>query len=33
MGVGRLNAMGWKARTAMQAGLAVAHSDFIASNG
>ena len=33
MDVGRLNAMGWKASTSMQDGLAVAYSDFIASNG
>ncbi|TXH72939.1 GDP-L-fucose synthase [Thiobacillus sp.] len=32
MDVGRLNAMGWKAHTAMQNGLAVAYQDFIASN-
>jgi hypothetical protein len=30
--VGRLNAMGWKATTTMQAGLAVAYQDFIAAN-
>src|SRR5512139_526833 len=33
MDVGRLNAMGWKASTTMQDGLAVAYSDFLASNG
>jgi GDP-L-fucose synthase len=33
MDVGRLNAMGWKASTTMQDGLAVAYADFIASNG
>src|SRR5512139_3164883 len=33
MDVGRLNAMGWKATTTMQDGLAVAYSDFLASNG
>jgi len=33
MDVGRLNAMGWQASTSMQDGLAVAYSDFIASNG
>jgi GDP-L-fucose synthase len=33
MDVGRLDAMGWKASTTMQDGLAVAYSDFIASNG
>ena len=33
MDVGRLNAMGWKAHTTMQAGLAVAYADFLASNG
>ena len=32
MDVGRLNAMGWKATTTMQSGLAVAYQDFIASN-
>jgi GDP-L-fucose synthase len=32
MDVGRLNAMGWQASTTMQDGLAVAYSDFIASN-
>jgi GDP-L-fucose synthase len=32
MDVGRLNAMGWKATTTMQAGLAVAYQDFIAAN-
>ena len=32
MDVGRLNAMGWKARTTMQNGLAVAYQDFIAAN-
>lgn len=31
MDVGRLNAMGWKASTTMQAGLAVAYQDFLAS--
>ena len=30
--VGRLNAMGWKATTPMQSGLAVAYQDFIAQN-
>lgn len=29
MDVGRLNAMGWQAKTAMQAGLAVAYRDFL----
>jgi GDP-L-fucose synthase len=33
MDVGRLNAMGWTASTTMQDGLAVAYSDFLASNG
>lgn len=33
MDVGRLNAMGWKARTAMENGLAVAYRDFLAVNG
>jgi len=33
MDVGRLNAMGWRASTPMESGLAVAYSDFIASNG
>ena len=32
MDVGRLNAMGWKASTTMQSGLAVAYQDFIAKN-
>ena len=32
MDIGRLNAMGWKANTTMQAGLAVAYQDFLASN-
>ncbi len=32
MDVGRLNAMGWKASTTMQAGLAVAYQDFLAPN-
>ena len=32
MDVGRLNAMGWKASTPMQSGLAVAYQDFIAAN-
>jgi len=32
MDVGRLNAMGWKASTSMQSGLAVAYQDFIALN-
>ena len=31
MDVGRLNAMGWKASTSMQAGLAAAYRDFIAA--
>ena len=31
MDVGRLNAMGWKAITRMESGLAVAYSDFLAS--
>ena len=31
MDVGRLNAMGWKASTSMQAGLAAAYRDFIAT--
>jgi GDP-L-fucose synthase len=33
MDVGRLNAMGWKASTTMQDGLAVAYSDFVAHSG
>jgi len=33
MDVSRLNAMGWRASTPMERGLAVAYSDFIASNG
>ncbi len=33
MDVGRLNAMGWRASTSMQDGLAIAYADFIASNG
>ena len=33
MDVGRLNAMGWQASTTMQDGLAIAYSDFLASNG
>jgi GDP-L-fucose synthase len=33
MDVGRLNAMGWKATTGIQAGLAAAYADFIAGNG
>jgi GDP-L-fucose synthase len=33
MDVGRLNAMGWHARTSMESGLAAAYADFIASNG
>jgi GDP-L-fucose synthase len=33
MDVGRLNAMGWKASTSMQSGLAAAYADFIARNG
>ena len=33
MDVGRLNAMGWRASTPMESGLAAAYSDFIASNG
>jgi GDP-L-fucose synthase len=33
MDVGRLNAMGWQASTSMLDGLAVAYSDFLASNG
>jgi GDP-L-fucose synthase len=32
MDVGRLNAMGWHARTSMESGLAAAYADFIASN-
>src|SRR5512139_229653 len=32
MDVGRLNAMGWQARTSMESGLATAYSDFIAGN-
>jgi GDP-L-fucose synthase len=32
MDVGRLNAMGWKATTTMQDGLAVAYQDFLAAN-
>jgi len=32
MDVARLNAMGWKASTTMQSGLAVAYQDFIAAN-
>ena len=31
MDVGRLNAMGWQARTSMEVGLAAAYSDFVAS--
>jgi GDP-L-fucose synthase len=30
MDVGRLNAMGWTARTAMREGLAAAYEDFLA---
>jgi GDP-L-fucose synthase len=33
MDVERLNVMGWKAHTTMQAGLAVAYADFLASHG
>jgi len=33
MDVGRLNAMGWRASTPMERGLAVAYADFIASQG
>lgn len=33
MDVGRLNAMGWRASTSMQSGLAAAYADFIARNG
>ena len=33
MDVGRLNAIGWRASTPMERGLAAAYSDFIASNG
>ena len=33
MDVGRLNAMGWRASTPMERGLAAAYADFIASNG
>src|SRR5512139_932465 len=32
MDVGRLNAMGWQARTSMQSGLATAYADFIVGN-
>jgi GDP-L-fucose synthase len=32
MDVGRLNAMGWKAGTTMQNGLAAAYRDFMAGN-
>jgi GDP-L-fucose synthase len=32
MDVGRLNAMGWKANTSMQNGLAVAYQDFLAAS-
>jgi GDP-L-fucose synthase len=32
MDVGRLNAMGWKASTTMQSGLAVAYQDFMVVN-
>ena len=32
MDVGRLNAMGWRASTSMQDGLAIAYADFIAGN-
>ncbi|MHB1188818.1 MAG: GDP-L-fucose synthase, partial [Thiobacillus sp.] len=32
MDVGRLNAMGWRASTPMESGLAAAYSDFIAAN-
>jgi len=31
MDVGRLNAMGWRARTPMERGLAAAYRDFIAT--
>ena len=33
MDVGRLNAMGWRASTPMERGLAAAYADFVASNG
>ncbi|HEY0662982.1 MAG TPA: NAD-dependent epimerase/dehydratase family protein, partial [Thiobacillaceae bacterium] len=33
MDVGRLNAMGWKATTDMESGLAAAYADFLARNG
>jgi GDP-L-fucose synthase len=33
MDVGRLNAMGWSARTSMSEGLAVAYRDFIDRTG
>jgi GDP-L-fucose synthase len=32
MDVGRLNAMGWRASTTMESGLAIAYADFIAGN-
>jgi GDP-L-fucose synthase len=32
MDVGRLNAMGWRASTSMQHGLAIAYQDFIVAN-